>query len=148
MSRPRFFLLLNRAQHALKTRMERETREALGLTVLELTALWALAAEPGLGVQALARALHVDHAVVSRLSKQLLRKGMVRRGTDRNDRRRAPLELTAIGEQKAAAGHEMLGRANALIAADFDDAELAVVARFLEHLIRVGNDPGVVEEVP
>ncbi|MEM9491712.1 MAG: MarR family transcriptional regulator, partial [Myxococcota bacterium] len=71
--KPRFFLLLNRAQRELKTRVERETRGALGLTSLELVALWALTSDPELGVQKLARVLHVDHAVVSRLSKQLVR---------------------------------------------------------------------------
>ena len=115
-------------------------RAAVGLTRLELTALWALSAKPGLGVQALATELHVDHAVVSRLSKQLFRKEVARRGTDPQDRRRAPIELTAAGEEKAEAGRQMLKVANARIAEGFSDEEIAVVARFLEHLIEVGSE--------
>ncbi len=146
MSRPRFFLLMNRAQHALKTRMERETRSALGLTSLELTALWALSSEPGLGVQALAEVLHVDHAVVSRLSKQLVRKGVARRASDPSDRRRTPLELTDTGAAKAEEGYRILQRANTRITEGFADEELVLVARFLEHLIRVGQETGPLED--
>ena len=115
-------------------------RAAVGLTRLELTALWALSAEPGLGVQALAKELHVDHAVVSRLSKQLFRKQVARRGSDPKDRRRAPIELTEAGQEKAEIGRQMLRRANQRIAEGFSDEEIAVVARFLEHLIEVGTE--------
>ncbi|MEM8930766.1 MAG: MarR family transcriptional regulator [Acidobacteriota bacterium] len=147
MSRPRLFLLLSRAHHAVKQRLEQETKSAVGLTRLELAALWALHSEPGLGVQALARELYVDHAVVSRLSKQLFRKGVARRVADPNDRRRAPIELTDEGEAKAAIGLRMLDRANARIAEGFTDEEIAVVARFLKHLIDLDeNQPTHREE--
>ena len=146
MDKPRFLLLMNHAHHALKTRLERETRSKLGLTSLELTALLALSSEPGLGVQALAEVLHVDHAVVSRLSKQLVRKGVARRVTDPSDRRRSPLEVTDPGAAKAEEGLRILRRTNARITGSFADEELSVVTRFLEHLIRAGQEPGPLEE--
>ena len=146
MAKPRFFLLVNRAQRALKTRVERETQGALGLTSLELAALWAVSSEPDLGIQGLARVLHVDHAVVSRLSKQLVRKGVARRAGDSADRRRTRLVLTERGTEKARAGHHLLQRANALITEGFTDPELATAARFLEHLITVGSDPSPIDK--
>lgn len=125
--------------------MERETRAAVSLTTLELTALWALSSRPGLGIQALADALHVDHAVVSRLAKQLVRKGVARRVVDPNDRRKAPLELTDAGVAKAERGRRLLDHANARIASGFTDDELATVARFLENLIAVGKETAPLE---
>ncbi|MEM9555700.1 MAG: MarR family transcriptional regulator [Acidobacteriota bacterium] len=145
MPRPRFFLLINRAQRAIKTRAERETLDAIGLTTLELVALWALSAEPRLGIQALAKALHVDHAVISRLSKQLVRKGMTRRVSDPDDGRKTLLEITDLGATKADEGHRILHLANERIARGFTDDELAIVARFLEQLIEVGHESGPLE---
>ena len=138
--RKRFFHLLSRAHKSVKTRVERETRDAVGLTNLELGALWALASDPALGVQELARVLQVDHAVVSRLSKQLVRKGVVSRRPDPEDARRTQLALSALGAAKADQGLVLLGHANAHLAEGFTEAELAVVARFLEHLIAFGAD--------
>lgn len=141
--KPRLILLMNRAHRALKTALERETRRHLDLTSLEVTALFALSERDGLGVQELARMLYVDHAVVSRLSKQLVRKGMVRRAADPNDRRRSLLALEGAGAVRAGVGLQLLGRANARLLAGFTDDELAVVARFLEHIIDLGARDGL-----
>ena len=139
----RFFFLLNRAQKAVKTRFERETRAHLdGLTSLELGALWALTADPSLGVQDLAAVLHVDHAVVSRLSKQLDRKKVARRVADPDDGRRTRLEVTDLGATRAAQGRRMLRSANARLREGFTDDELTVVVRFLNHLIAIGAETG------
>lgn len=140
MVKHRFFYLLNRAQRAVKTRVERQTQAALGLTSLELTALWALSASPNQGVQSLARALGVDHAVISRLSKQLVRKGVAVRASDPKDRRRTRLELTDLGIEKVADGRRMLAVANARIADGFTDHELDIAAGFLEQLIAFGTE--------
>lgn len=149
MSRPRLFLLLSRAHHAVKHRIELETKSVVGLTRLELAALWALDETPGLGVQELAKALHVDHAVVSRLSKQLFRKGVARRVVDPADRRRAPIELTDEGREKAEVGLRLLRKANARIMDGFTDEDIATVARFLEKLIEVdGDETGSATETP
>ena len=147
--RPRVFFLLNRAQRALKTRFERETKRHLdGLTSVELGALWALVSGGSLGVQQLARVLHVDHAVVSRLSKQLVRKQVVERVTDPDDGRRTQLELTALGRQRAAEGQRLLRIANARTIDGFTADEQAVIVRFLENLIAFGSEQTPLHETP
>lgn len=138
MTHPRLFHLLHRARKAVFARADREVSEAAGVTVAELVTLWRLPAAPTIG--ALATALEVDQAAASRLVAQLERKGMVARTADPTDGRRRRVQRTPAGEASARRGVALVAEANALLTAGFSDAELAVVARFLEHATRLGGD--------
>lgn len=78
----------------------RSLAEAGGaVTLTQYRSLALLASRGPQGVASLAEALGVTPPTVSRLCDRLVRKGMVRRRTDRHDRRHVRVALTPTGRQ-------------------------------------------------
>jgi DNA-binding MarR family transcriptional regulator len=69
------------------------------VTLTQYRALVVLASRGPQGMAALAEALAVTPPTASRLSERLVRKGLVRRRTDRRDRRQVRLALTEAGRR-------------------------------------------------
>jgi DNA-binding MarR family transcriptional regulator len=139
MNPPRLFHLLHRAKKAVFARADRETNGALGVSVVELVALWHLPAADTVG--ALAVALGVDQAAASRLVAQLERKGLVGSEADPGDRRRRLLVRTSAGDGVARGGVGLVARANEALTHGFTPDELDIVVRFLEQATRLGVAP-------
>ena len=129
----RLFLLLNQARSATRRRHDRLCQQKLGVSALELVALWALR-EPTPSTH-LAKTLDVDNAAATRLINQLVRKGLAARTSDPSDGRRRLVSRTDDGAAVASGGRDLVGLANAELADTFSPEELDVVARFLRHLI-------------
>jgi DNA-binding MarR family transcriptional regulator len=84
--------LLRFVDQSLRSRVD----ESVGLT--ELGVLGTI--QRGIELpSAIARAMRVDPARVTRVVDLLVRRGYLRRGVDTVDRRRCPLSLTARGEK-------------------------------------------------
>lgn len=75
----------------------KELETAHALSVNEWRILAHIAAVEGATAQSVADTSGVDKGWVSRSLNDLLNRGLVTRGTDRNDRRKRPLELTEEG---------------------------------------------------
>ena len=105
----------------------------------QLELLQLVEAEPGVGVAAAARSLHLAGNTVSTLVNQLAAAGMVHRAVDPADRRAARLSLTdaarsRLGRWRSARG-VLVGDALArLSTADVDALEAALPA--LKNLVR------------
>jgi DNA-binding MarR family transcriptional regulator len=69
------------------------------VTLTQYRSLVVLASRGPQGVAALAQALGVTPPTASRLCDRLVRKGLVRRRTDRNDRRQVRVALTVAGRE-------------------------------------------------
>lgn len=69
------------------------------VTLTQYRSLVVLASRGPQGVASLAQALGVTPPTASRLCERLVRKGLVRRRTDRHDRRQVRVALTASGRQ-------------------------------------------------
>lgn len=69
------------------------------VTLSQYRSLVVLASRGPQGVAALAEALKVTPPTASRLCERLVRKGLVRRRTDRNDRRQVRVALTSAGRR-------------------------------------------------
>jgi DNA-binding MarR family transcriptional regulator len=97
--------------------------------------------EPGIGIAAAARVLHLADNSVSGLVNVLVDAGLLARETDRADRRAARLFLTPAGRAKLAgwrsARAELVGRALERLAAADQEAvagALPALRRLLEEL--------------
>jgi MarR family transcriptional regulator, organic hydroperoxide resistance regulator len=82
--------------HAMQKRSKRMARE-LGVTGPLRLALLLISRFPGLPAGHLARLLHRHPSTVSGIVKQLAGRGLIARGGDGPDRRRAMLRITPLG---------------------------------------------------
>lgn len=134
MSKPRFVFLLNRAQRRLQRWIE--TREAAwdGISSAQVGLLFFLASRNQASIGEIAQALEVAPAAVTNLSKRMEASGLVERVADANDGRMTRLQLTRAGARSSEQSGEVLARLNRRLGEGFTEAELAVVARWLNHV--------------
>ncbi len=130
----RLFYQLNRAQRALTRTADAGLRRELGVTAVQLGALFALAEQDGMVLKDLGRTLALANSAVSGLADRLEREGLAERRPDPRDGRAFRLHLTERGRETAQTANPFLGRFNARIEDGFTAAELDVVARFLSTL--------------
>ncbi|HVK76878.1 MAG TPA: MarR family winged helix-turn-helix transcriptional regulator [Kofleriaceae bacterium] len=127
----RLFLLLERAAHRVRERLELVARERLGVTAAQLGALMHLIGHDGARASELAAALGVQPAAVTGLCDRMVAAGLVRRRPCPDDARVQRLWLTSAGKRAAAGARPIVQAANRRLAELFTADELAVVARFL-----------------
>lgn len=105
----------------------------------QLELLQLVEEEPGMGVAAAARSLHLAGNTVSTLVNQLVAAGMVQRATDPADRRAAHLSLTDAARERLArwrsARRVLVGDALARLSAT-DVAALEAALPALKNLVR------------
>lgn len=131
----RLFYQLNRAQRALTRTADTGLRQQLGVTAVQLGALFVLAEQDGIVLKDLGRTLALANSAVSGLADRLEREGLAERRPDPRDGRAFRLHLTDRGREMALAAKPFLGRFNARVEDGFTPAELDIVARFLSTLI-------------
>jgi DNA-binding MarR family transcriptional regulator len=101
------------ATAALRRVLRRQLRATLPgrpLRGAQLELLQLVEAQPGIGVAAAARALHLAGNSVSTLVNQLVTAGLLHRGADPADRRVARLELTDAARARLTAWRHARGR--------------------------------------
>ncbi|GAA4702097.1 MarR family winged helix-turn-helix transcriptional regulator [Phytohabitans rumicis] len=126
-------------RRVVRRRLSRSASPRLGTAQVEL--LLVVEEEPGIGIAAAARVLHLADNSVSGLVNVLVDAGLLARETDRADRRAARLFLTPAGQAKLAgwrtARAELVGRALERLAAADQEAvagALPALRRLLEEL--------------
>ena len=133
--RPRLFLLLDRAAHAVRQRLERHARDRLGVTMAQVGAVFYIASRDGCLQKELADALGIQPAAVTGLVDRMAAAGLVQRRPCPEDGRAQRLHLTAAGRRIAARAVPGVAAMQAALTTGFSDDELAVVQRFLEAAI-------------
>jgi DNA-binding MarR family transcriptional regulator len=128
---PRLFLLLDRAAHAVRQRLERRARDELDVSVVQLGALFHLVGRDGCLHKELAGALGIQPAAVSGLVDRMAAAGLVQRRTCADDGRAQRLHATAAGKRIAGKARPVVAELQAALIAGFTGAEIAIVARFL-----------------
>lgn len=136
---------LRRAQkRRALARLSRRSGERVGAhadlpdAVYELLDALAAAAERGerLTVTELAAQLDVDQPRASRLARQALDAGLIRREADQGDGRRSLLVLTSGGRDVLDRIHTFRRRMIAEATRDWSDADRAALARLLPRFVR------------
>jgi len=128
---PRLFLLLDRAAHAVRQRLERRARDELGVSMVQVGALFHLIGHDGCLHKELADALGIQPAAVSGLVDRMVAAGLVVRRTCADDGRAQRLHATASGKRIAGKARPVVAAMQAALVAGFSDAEIAIIARFL-----------------
>lgn len=90
-------LSASRVLVAVAARSLADLDDAEDVTLTQYRSLVVLASRGPQGIASLAEALGVTPPTASRLCERLVRKGLVRRRTDRNDRRQVRVALTEAG---------------------------------------------------
>jgi MarR family transcriptional regulator, organic hydroperoxide resistance regulator len=127
----RLFMLLDRAAHAVRQRLERRARSELGISMVQVAALFYLAEHDGCLHKHLAEALGIQPAGVSGLVDRMQTAGLVQCRTSKTDARAQHLHATAAGKKIAVAARPIVAAMQAELSAGFTDDELDVIARFL-----------------
>jgi DNA-binding MarR family transcriptional regulator len=131
MRRPRLFLLLDRAAHAVRQRLEKRAQSELGVSMVQLGALFYVVEHDACLHKELADALGIQPAGVSGLVDRMASAKLVERRTSTADARAQHLHATAAGKRIVAKAGPIVGQMQAALVAGFSDAEIEIVARFL-----------------
>lgn len=128
--RPRFIYLLTLAQRRVQAAVQ---DDAEGKTAARAGLLMALKADgDGVPMKRLAAALGLGAPALSGLLDRMARDGLVERRPDPADGRAWNIALTPAGRSLRTAAVRSARMLNDRLCEGFDDAELALVARWLE----------------
>jgi DNA-binding MarR family transcriptional regulator len=116
------------------------TMRAQSLAPAQLELLLVVEREPGIGVAAAARALHLAGNSVSALVNQLASASLLRRDTDQQDRRAAQLFLTTKATNRLAHWRDTRGEFVAAALARLDPADRTSIEGALPALARLLDD--------
>lgn len=131
MASHRFYFLLNVAQHALRRAAERRCQEALGITAVQLGALFVVGQRPECSQRDLAKALALKESAITGLVKRMLEAELLVRRVSEADARARVLTLSAKGRARIQRARPLIDDMNARLAEGYSESELALVARFL-----------------
>jgi len=131
----RLIHLLSLAQHRLVKNADTAFGEAIGISATQLGVLFLLQKKPGLMLKDVSDALGINASAITGLIGRMEDGGLVRRRPSNDDRRAVHLFATADGLAKATAVRPILARLNARLTEDFNEREIATVARFLNAIL-------------
>lgn len=137
MADKRLFFKLNRAQHLLYTHVEQECQKLLGITPVQLGAIFFLLRNDGCLQKDLARGLHLNKPAVTGLVGRMEKAGLVTREDDPGDARVTKVFLTDRSRDIAGRAFPLLERLNGMIIRGFTGEELQVIHRFIDSLINL-----------
>lgn len=140
MPKHRFYYLLQTASHRLGRHAEKVCSEQLGVSAVQLGALFELARRPGCSQRDLAKVLDINESAVTTLVGRLERASVVRRERSSSDARVVLLYATPSGLKIVKRAGPLLRRFNTQLARGFSAEELSTVARFLEQVARLPRE--------
>ncbi len=135
--RPRLFHLMDRAHRALFRAAERELVSELGITPVQLGALFFVGEHDKCLAGELARGLDLNNSAVTGLAGRLEKAGLITRAPCPEDGRAQRLSLTKKGTEAVKRAVPSVAAWNKRIASDFTDAELETIDRFLTGLCNI-----------
>ena len=131
---PKIFLLLQRAHHALFRAADRRSRSATGLSTSQQGVLFILDKRDGAPISEIAEVMLMSKSSISGLIDRMEAKGFVRRAPSADDGRVLNVFLEPKGAALIERSRTEVDRYNARVLAPFDEAERAVIERFLIHV--------------
>lgn len=133
----RLIYRLNIARHSMMKSLDAGCRQALGISVVQLTALMVLHERNGCLMKDLAQALLLDKSAVTGLVKRMQSRGLVQKSVCSQDSRASRLVMTEAGRRALAQGRPLLLEVNQQIEQGFSEQELETVVRFLDQMADV-----------
>ncbi len=144
----RLFFKFNRSQHLLYTRLEQECQAALGITPVQLGAIFFLLENDGCLQKDLARGLHLNKPAVTGLAARMEKAGLVTREGCSRDARASRIFLTDAARGTASRAFPLLEKLNKALTDGFSEKEILVVHRFFDSIIAAFAKEDVYEQDP
>lgn len=133
---PRLIFLLFNADRAVRRWIDARSGDT-GIGASGAGVLFYLAGHPNALIGDVTAALGASPSGMSGLVNRLERGGCLTRSPDPSDARAARLALTPRGRVAVNRARELVDDLNGQLTDGFDDAEIAVIQRWLEHVTRV-----------
>lgn len=131
----RLFYKFNRSQHLLYTKMEQECQAELGITPIQLGAIFFLLRNDGCLQKDLARGLHLNKPAVTGLAGRMEKAGLIARQPHSRDARASRVFLTARARSIGEKAFPLLERLNDVLTEGFSKKEVEVLHRFFDSII-------------
>lgn len=131
----RLFYLLNRARHNVYKRADQRSEEKLGISVTQVGALLLVAENEGCLLKELAQKLNLNNSALTGLAGRMEANGLLERRSCATDGRAVRLYATVLGRSQIEAAKPLITELNRAMTAGFNEAEVAIIERFLNHLI-------------
>lgn len=133
-TQPKFVYLLNRARHALMTKLNTQSDAEIGISATQLGALFVISSNDGCSVKHLRDVMAIDGSAVTGLIRRMQSAAVIEKHANPNDGRSSQLFITEHGRSIVKRGGAEMQRVHTEMTEGFSDDELKVVARFLESL--------------
>lgn len=135
----RLYFLLNVAQQALRKRMDEDGVARTGLTSAQMSVLFYVAKHDGCLLKDLGSGLGVKNAAITGLVARTEKTGCLKRKASSLDGRATHLHLTAKGQRRLEEIKKLNDELGRELKRGFNEAELATVTRFFEHVLDVAK---------
>jgi DNA-binding MarR family transcriptional regulator len=130
----RLIYQLNTARHTMMKSMDAGCKEALDVSVVQLSALIVVNENNGSLMKDLASSLMLDKSAVTGLAKRMQERGLIKKVACIEDSRASRLMITKQGKNSLYQGLSLLKGINSEMQAGFTEQELDTVSRFLSHI--------------
>ncbi|KEF32641.1 MAG: MarR family transcriptional regulator [Gammaproteobacteria bacterium] len=130
----RFFYLLNKGRHRVYKSADQLSEEHLGISVTQVGALLLINENEGCLLKDVARRLNLNNSALTGLAARMETRGLLERRPCDRDKRASRLYLTDLGRQKITEAKPLIADLNARMTEGFDEQEVAVILKFLNHL--------------
>lgn len=132
----RLFYLMNTAQHRMFKFADVETEKRIGLSVTKSAALMFIAKNEGCLQKALSDATGLNQSAVTGLVGRMVKNELIERKACAEDGRASRLYLSQRGRDKLPEIFPLVGELNDKLTADFSAAEIDIVTKFLNKVIK------------
>lgn len=129
------YRLLNRAQHVTRQGLDALFLAELGVTSIQLAALLYIAEHPNCLLGELSEGLSLNSPAITGLIGRIQKKDLITKRRSPYDGRATLVALTPAGERLIAQATPLIEQTNLEAMQGFDEAEIAVVMRYLQSLI-------------
>jgi DNA-binding MarR family transcriptional regulator len=130
----RLIYQLNVARHTMMKALDAASRQQLGISAVQLSALMVLHENNGCLMKELANTLMLDKSAVTGLVSRMQQSGLLLKAVCDKDSRSSRLTITGHGRACLHNGLGLLKGVNRQISNGFTEQELDTVSRFLNHI--------------
>lgn len=135
--KPRLFHLIAQARQNLFRSADKVFLDALGVSGTQVVALFAIEREPGCLLKDLASQLQLKNSAITSLVVRMEENGLIVKQPCSIDGRASRLNVSGKGKAVLAKAYPLLNAINVQLKNGFSEAEIGIVARFLNHAIAV-----------
>jgi DNA-binding MarR family transcriptional regulator len=131
----RLFLKINRVQKVLFKYVEKEVREQLGVTPVQLGVLFYLQANNGCHLKDISRELEQNNSAITTLIERMEKNGLLLKKVSETDGRAFQVYSTDKGLEIAEKGLPVIHEFNSKLTEDIPEKELDSVHNFLDKAL-------------